>query len=60
MPSESDKELMKLLTWQKESIIIDPTQKAVRFTKDGIIELYNEKNVYNAAYFDSLFSGGDD
>ena len=60
IPSESDKDFLRLLTWQKESLIIDPTQNAVKFTADGSVEIFNVENIRDDDYYDSLFGGGDD
>ena len=59
IPSESDKNLLKLLTWQKESVIIDPTQNAVRFTVDGTVEMFNVESDHEDSYWATLFGGGD-
>ena len=36
-PSETDMEVMKMLPWQKSSVIIDPTQRMMRFDSHGAI-----------------------
>ena len=59
-PSESDENFLRLLTWQKESLIIDPTQKAAKFTADGVAELFSIESAHDAEYYSSLFGGGDD
>lgn len=60
MPSESDKDFLRLLTWQKESLIIDPTQNAVKFTAEGSVEVFNVENIRDDDYYSELFGGGDD
>ena len=60
MPSESDKDFLRRLTWQKESLIIDPTQHAVKFTADGSVEVFNVGSIHDDEYYGSLFGGGDD
>ena len=57
-PSEADMNLMKLLTWQDESIIIDPTQKAAKFTAYGIKETFGVENSHEADYYDTIFGQG--
>ena len=59
-PSESDRNFLKMLTWQKESVIIDPTQNAVRFTADGALGVFNVESDHDDDYYGILFGGGDD
>lgn len=37
IPSENDMSFMKAIHWQKESVIVDPTNRQTIFTKDGIL-----------------------
>ena len=59
MPSESDLEFLKRLTWQTESVIVDPTQQAVRFTMEGPVEVYNLSNTNDGDFYNSFFGGGE-
>lgn len=59
MPSESDLDFLRNLTWQTESIIVDPTQQAVRFTMEGPVEVYNLSNTNDGDFYNSFFGGGE-
>lgn len=59
IPSEADKDFLKLLTWQKESVIIDPTQNAVKFTANGIAEPFHVQSERDDIYWKILFLGGE-
>ena len=59
MPSESDLDFLKRLTWQTESVIVDPTQRAVRFTADGVVETFVLENTRDGDYYNSLFGEGE-
>jgi len=54
-PSKSDLEFMKSLTWQQESIIIDPSGEMVVFDKNGVKEKKNVSSMRNQSYYDELF-----
>ena len=59
MPSKSDLNFLKRLTGQTESVIVDPTQRAVRFTVDGSVETFVLENTRDGDYYNSLFGGGE-
>ena len=59
MPSKSDLNFLKRLTWQTESVIVDPTQQAVRFTMEGPVEVYNLSNTNDGDFYNSFFGGGE-
>lgn len=60
VPSEADKDFLRLLTWQKESVIIEPTQNAVKFTAEGLVETFNGGGNRDDYYYNTLFDEGDD
>ena len=60
IPSNADKNFLKLLTWQKESAIIDPGQNAIKFTVDGTVEPFYVKNDRDELYWKLLFGGDSD
>lgn len=57
IPSEADKNFLKLLTWQKESVIIDPTQNAIKYTPDGYVESFVVESNRDKTYLELLFGG---
>jgi len=57
IPSKSDKELMKKLTWQEESVIIDPTQTVAVYTSEGVKYISDEKPSRTEAYYQDIFGG---
>lgn len=58
-PSAEDKDFMKTLTWQSESVIIDPTQNAVIFTKNGVVEQFKDSKEYELGFWEGLFKEGE-
>lgn len=60
IPSEADKDFLKLLTWQKESVIIEPTQNAVKFTADGMLQPFHIQSERDDLYWEMLFGGESD
>lgn len=59
VPSKADKDFLKLLTWQNESVIIDPEQAASKFTVYGITEKFKIETEHTDEYWLELFEGGD-
>lgn len=59
IPSDEDKDFLKMLTWQKESIIIDPEQSAAKFTIHGIKEKFKIETEQDSDYWKELFKDGD-
>ena len=55
IPSETDREFLRMLTWQKDSLIIDPTNKGARYNPDGVIEMFNIETVRDENYYETLF-----
>lgn len=58
-PSMEDKSLLAMLTWQDESVIIDPNQSAMTFTVHGPKGHVNVKNEKAYSYWQELFGEGD-
>ncbi len=58
-PSKEDKALLSMLTWQHESVIIDPNQSAMAFTVFGPKEAVSVKNEKAYSYWQELFGEGD-
>jgi hypothetical protein len=54
-PSMSDLDFLKSLTWQKDSIIIDPSGEMVTYDKYGVKEKMNVLSIRNQAYYDEIF-----
>ena len=54
-PSKSDLDFMKSLTWQQDSIIIDPAGEMVIFDKSGVKEKKSVSTMRNQSYYDELF-----
>lgn len=59
VPSNEDKDFLKLLTWQGESVIIDPEQSAVSFTVHGTTEKFKVETDHTDDYWSELFGEGD-
>ena len=59
VPSNEDKDFLKLLTWQNESVIIDPEQSAVYFTVYGTKEKFKLNTDRTDDYWLELFGEGD-
>ena len=57
LPSEEDRLFLEQLTWQGDSIIVDPTQQAVRFTPEGTVERFYAGNSHNLDYYSDIFGG---
>ena len=54
-PSKSDLEFMKSLTWQKDSIIMDPTGDMIIFDQYGVKEKNHIQPKRNENYYDDIF-----
>ena len=57
VPSDADKRMMELLTWVKESTIIDPTEKTARFNSLGVIDTGTEASDRNEDYYRDMIWG---
>ena len=59
-PSPEDQELLRQLTWQETSVIIEPTQNTITFTKYGAVGTVETANYRSEEYYASLIWGDDD
>ena len=59
VPSEKDKIFLESLTWQEESVIIDPERSAVKFTAFGSKEKFKVEDNREADYWKAIFGDGD-
>ena len=59
IPSPADEAYLRALTWQEESVIIDPEQSAAIFTAYGTKEKYKVENERTDDYWLALFEDGD-
>ena len=55
VPSKEDRWFLGKLTWQKDSIIIDPTQRAARYTEYGVYETFDLNTPRDENYYDDMF-----
>ena len=56
-PSKSDLDFMKSLTWQQESIIIDPAGEITVFDKNGVKEKKTISTHRDENYYQKMFGG---
>lgn len=59
VPSAEDENFLRILTWQEDSIIIDPEQSAVKFTVCGAKEKFKVEDSHEDEYWLELFGKGD-
>ena len=59
VPSDEDRYFLNLLTWQKESVIIEPEQNAMYFTVYGTKERFKVEAERTDNYWLELFGEGD-
>lgn len=57
IPSKADKKMLKLLTWQEESVIIDPTQNAMKYNAAGKVETFYVETNNDPIDWDAIFGG---
>lgn len=53
-PSPEDQELLKQLTWQETSVIIEPTQRAIEFNRYGAVGTVETANYRSEEYYATL------
>ena len=56
IPSKEDIEMLNLLTWQKESVIIDPTNNAIKYSKEGILGSIHINNEIDKSFWEDITS----
>lgn len=59
VPSKADKKFLELLPWQDESVIIEPGQSAVRFSRNGVTGTLQIEEERNEDYYRFMFEEGD-
>lgn len=59
IPSESDMNMLKLLPWQEESVIIEPGQKAMRYNTKGAIGTLSVEEKRVDDYYIFMFGDGE-
>lgn len=55
-PSSADKDLLEKLKWQEYSAIIDPTESAVKYSKDGVIGHFEIEAQRAEDYYADIFA----